>query len=485
MNAGLADLGARAVGGHLMAALRRNEVRAELRGWLFLAAVSLAVAGAFAFLVAMSRIPAVVTIVPGLSGFFSKGLVVHVVFSFVVWFLTMFALLTTMGCHAIVGNNTPRLAWADAAGRVAVSLAFPFLLVPAFLRKGEAVLNNYVPVIDHPFYFVGLTLLYAGILLPVIRLFVNAAARKGPLDIVSFGMVAAGFVYVSALACMVLAMRAGWSMTAGYGFYEHIFWGSGHVLHFLNVIIVICGWIVLGRAALGADLLDPTITRTVVIVLMVFALPTPAFYLAFGANPSKLTSVFVALQYGLGPPVAIVGGATILAIGRLKAEGDGRLPWRDPAFLCLVLSMAVFGIGGIFGFAVDGSDTRTPAHYHGVIAGVNLVLMGLSLRAVLPLLGRGGSCRSGMLRTQVMLFGAGQAVACVGLFLAGGYGAPRKVAAQAGALADAAVIGMYLNGVGAMVAIAGGIMFIWTILRAVTPQGGEGLRAASVADLGA
>ena len=58
-------------------------------------------------------------------------------------------------------------------------------------------------------------------------------------------------------------------------------------------------------------------------------------------------------------------------------------------------------------------------------------------------------------------------LSCIGLFWAGGYGAPRKTADAAATLVDGAVIGMYLNGVGALVAVIGGVMFIWTVIAAL------------------
>jgi cytochrome c oxidase subunit 1 len=71
------------------------------------------------------------------------------------------------------------------------------------------------------------------------------------------------------------------------------------------------------------------------------------------------------------------------------------------------------------------------------------------------------------------MFGGGQLLASLGLFMAGGYGTPRKIAGGAQNLSDmGAIIGMYLNGIGALIAISGGVMFIWVIARAIlrSPQ---------------
>jgi hypothetical protein len=458
--------------------------RAEMRGWVALATGSLAIAGVFALLVAMSRIPRIAGVMPWMADFFSRGLVIHVVFSFVVWFLTVFALMATLASYRIAAPAPPRLAWAGQVGRALVSLSFPFLLVPAFFRSTEASLNNYVPAIDHPYYLGGLVLLFIGILFPAIRLAATVRARKAPLDGLSFAATAGIFVYVVALVCIALAARGADKSQGAYGFFEHLFWGGGHVLQFLNVIMLIGGWFALGGKVLGEDPIDSTVFRIAVLLLAFAVVPTPVFYFAFAKNPQKLTSVFIALQYGLGPPALIATVAMLITARRVRRANGQGWPWRNLNFLAIALSILVFAIGGAFGFLVDGHDTRTPAHYHGVIAGVNLVMMGLFLTVFLPAIGRGVNAGARNIRAQVMLFGFGQAAACVGLFWAGGYGAPRKVAGYSGTLVDGAVVGMYLNGIGALVAIIGGVMFIWTVLAAVLRRSGGDAPAPGVAEVG-
>jgi len=142
----------------------------QMASWALLAAGSLAIAGVFAFLLAVSRIPGSEKIVHWPMEFFSKGLVIHVVFSLVVWFLAMFALLASFAAIEIAPGG---LRWAPA-GRVGVALvamSFPMLFLTAFREDAVATLNNYLPVIIHPAYYLGLVLLAVGILLPVLRLF--------------------------------------------------------------------------------------------------------------------------------------------------------------------------------------------------------------------------------------------------------------------------------------------------------------------------
>jgi len=59
-------------------------------------------------------------------------------------------------------------------------------------------------------------------------------------------------------------------------------------------------------------------------------------------------------------------------------------------------------------------------------------------------------------------------MASIGLFLAGGYCVPRKVAgADQGLEIFGAYAGMMMNGIGALIAIIGGILFIWSMAHAL------------------
>lgn len=442
--------------------------RAELRAWGLLATGSLAIAGIFAVLVAASRVPGSQKLIPWPVEFFGKGLVVHVTFSFVVWFLAVFALLASLATHRLAaeGYGALRLQWLGRLGLLLVGLSFPLLLVPAFIDGSVASLNNYVPVIAHPVSEVGLVVLYVGVLGPVVRLLANEPWSAGTRDPLVLAVAAGSVIYVAAMAAILTALvqTAG---KAGHGkVYEEIFWGGGHILQFLNALLMLTAWVVLAHKALGRGVLRGNVLIAAALLLVLPALSGLALYAWHGSFTAELRMGFTKLQYALAPPTLLVAAALLSGIAGAWRH-NGRLPWGEPAFLALVLSPVVFGVGGILGLFVDGADTRTPAHYHGVIAGVNLAFMGLFLAWLLPLAGREATTRLSRLRAEIVLFGLGQLVACIGLFVAGGYGAPRKVAGAAQGLADVARLGMYLNGIGALIAVVGGVMFIWTVMAAL------------------
>ncbi len=124
--------------------------------------------------------------------------------------------------------------------------------------------------------------------------------------------------------------------------------------------------------------------RAAVLILVAFALPGLVFFYKFDMNGPVFREAFSKLQFVMALPTLIVGVPILFGMAREKEKGP--LPWQNPGFVALALSMIVFGVGGVMGNLISGSDTRTPAHYHGVITGVSLAAVGLLLSYCLPAL---------------------------------------------------------------------------------------------------
>ena len=202
---------------------------------------ALGVAGAFALLLAISRVPGVEAVFPWPLGFFHKGLVIHVVFSFVVWFLAMFGALALLAADRLATGTPPSAALG--LGAVAGSaLALPMLFIPALLDRGHPTLNNYVPVIIDPLYYAGLGLLAASIGCAAVRLL--AAARPAQLrrDGVAAALLAAALACLLALVCFALALRLLGGSPYSHDYNEALMWGGGHVLQFVNTLLLIAAW---------------------------------------------------------------------------------------------------------------------------------------------------------------------------------------------------------------------------------------------------
>ncbi|MDH5187652.1 MAG: cbb3-type cytochrome c oxidase subunit I [Rhodospirillaceae bacterium] len=458
----------------LSPALDDYSVRKGLYQWIVLGISAIAIAGAFALLLAFSRIPGIQDIFPWPLDFFKKGLVVHVVFSFVVFFLSVFAAVAHITA-ARLGNGRPKFpTFAYGAYRLTI-VAFVFLFVPAWMNRGQPMLNNYVPVITDPLYYMALMALGIAMALMAFRVILNFPIRKKNrpkkhgmgLDILTLSGVGASVFYLFAFAYVMIA----WTQLGSpdgppdHQYNEELFWAGGHVMQFVNVAITIGAWFAVGAAVYGRAPFNPMVVVACIGVLALGVFITPLFFIIWESFSAGWLQAFSDLQYIFAfatLPVALV--AFMALPGLIKS---GFKPWHNPGVLAVTLSPIVFGMGGIMGLFVDGHDTRTPGHYHAMIAGVTLAFIGLYFSIFLPLIRRQVAQRKLAFATVWMFF-IGQGIAAIGLFIAGGHGTARKVAgAEQGLSSIGAKIGMGLNGGGGLLAVIGGAFFVWIVATAL------------------
>jgi len=167
-----------AVDGHFAGSLT-PALAGELKAWAWLSVSALAIAGGLALLLAFSRVPGAETILPWEpQSLFNRGLVAHVTFAFVVWYLGLQAAITVF----VSGRVATGEPWEAALGKVGAGLglaSFALLLLPVLLDLGEASINNYVPVLTHPFFYIGLAVLALGVACPIFRLLIPIVRSRG------------------------------------------------------------------------------------------------------------------------------------------------------------------------------------------------------------------------------------------------------------------------------------------------------------------
>ena len=208
----------------------------ELGGWAWIAVGALAVAGVFALLLALSRVPGMDKAPLWPIGFFYKGLVIHVVFSLVIWLLGVFAFLATVATREVAGE-APR-AWAlGRIGQGVVLVAFPCLFAPAFLDQAQPELTNYVPLFAiRP--TMSASCCWRSGCSRLSSACSSICPAGGRLPTLAVSMALAGFVFVLALVSFavagVLLARQDRLLTDR----EALFWGGGHLLQFVYAILL-------------------------------------------------------------------------------------------------------------------------------------------------------------------------------------------------------------------------------------------------------
>jgi hypothetical protein len=429
-------------------------------GWLFLGIGALLASGLFSVLLVLSRTPGLKDWFP-VADFFRVALVVHVDLSVLVWFVAFAGVLWSLAG----ARQGARLAWAGlalcASGTLAMSLA-------PFLEHAQPIMANYIPVLDGPVFLGGLLVLATGVGLVVLRAMFATQPVLHVLDgpaAVRLGLVAAAVSTAVALFAFLwswLALPAGLEART---YYEVLFWGGGHVLQFTWTLLMLVAWLWLADA-IGARLpLSPRVILVLFGLALLLAFFTPFVYLAYDVTSVEHRRALTWMMR-LGGGLAILPVALALTVALAEMRGIAQ---RGRALrAALVMSLLLFAAGGLIGFAIDGSNVKVPAHYHGCIVGITLAFMGVAYE-LLPRLGfRAPASRLAV--WQPVIYGAGQLMHIGGLVWSGGYGVQRKVAGADQVLTGLQqVAGMGLMGLGGLIAIGGGVLFLLVVARAVWP----------------
>ncbi len=429
--------------------------------WLSLALGSLVVGGIFTLLIVLSRTPGIQDIFPWVD-FFHTALVVHVDMTVLVWFLSFAGVFWSL-------NSSEKCQWcAWSALGLCVAGTLVIALAP-FLGAGNPLMNNYVPVLQDPIFFVGLGLFGLGFAVLVLHgLFFS---RPVGSYISSSGALRFGLYTALIIALVsVLSLLASWAgmpeFAEGKTYYELLFWGSGHTIQFIHVQLMMVAWLWLATSSSTRINLGPRLALLLFALGAAPSLLTPFLYIAYEVgSASHLLGFTWLMQFGGG--LAVLPLALLITLGLFKSG----LPDKDARaeYNALVFSMILFGAGGVIGFMIHGSNVTVPAHYHGSIVAVTLAYMGVTYH-LLPRLGFSKPTGK-MVNWQPVIYGVGQLMHVLGLAWSGGYGVQRKTAgSDQGLEGIQQIAGMGIMGLGGLIAIIGGILFLIIVFKAMWPK---------------
>jgi hypothetical protein len=442
-----------------------------VRRWLMLSVGALITAGLFSLGLIIGRMPPFSSWVTD-PQFFKRCLVVHVDLALIVWFYSFIVGLF----HLLPMPGRARRVAGHSVGVSAVGVVL--MVLSAGIEHAEPILANYVPVVDHPLFLLGLVLFAVGVLAAILsgglwsREDAHAPVVELPEAVVP-GLRAAGVVILAAAATFF----AGWlatptSLEAG-AYYELMFWGGGHVLQVACEVAMVVVWIVLVGSLLGRS---PVQRKTAAVLFGLLIAPHLfAPLLTLEGTQSALYHVGSTrlMQFGIFPVVLVFLGILIHRLYTAVRSGElSKGIWRDPRFVGFATSAALTLCGFVLGAMIRGSNTMIPAHYHAAIGAVTVAFMTIALMLLEPLGFPLPSARwKKAARFQPALFGIGQVVFAVGFAVAGAHGMARKAYGseqQIRGLAD--WLGLATMGIGGLIAIAGGLLFLALISAAVAPK---------------
>ncbi len=483
---------------------RRIERSAEIliRVNAVAAVLFLALGGLFGLLVALTRWPAV-QLLP--ADWFYLVLTGHGANVLLFWIIFFEVAVLYFASAVVLGSRlaAPKWAW----------LSFVLMVIGAVMANyavlhgdSTVMFTSYPPMMAEHWFYLSLILFAVGALIAVFVFFATLVVAKdektynGSVPLVTFGAITAAIIAVFTLAAgaIILVPTWLWSMGIISGIdtlmYKLVWWGMGHSSQQINVSAHVSIWYAIAAMVVGAKPLSEKVSRFAFLMYILFLQLASAHHLM--AEPGLSVSwkivntsymmylaVMGSMIHGLTVPGAIEAAQRRNGYNRGMFEWLTKAPWGNPAFSGMFMSLVMFGfIGGITGVILGTEQLNVlmhntiyvPGHFHGtVVAGTTLAFMAMTY-LVVPLIFQRDIVWPTLAKWQPYLFGLGAGGISLFMMGAGTLGVPRRhwdiSMTDAGIpyeFAPGAYLMMALNGMSAILAATGGLLFIVLVVVSI------------------
>lgn len=482
--------------------------------WLKNGIAALALAGVYSIILVLLRTPLLTDLFSN-TEIFRSSLVIHVNLSILVWLLSVTAAVWTYGMPASNCN----LSFVILA-----FLGTALMALSPICGQNFPVMNNYIPMLENIIFILGLSLFGVSVLLfacwrlsYVIIEFIQkypsssraSVCERGnlrsiyltrlPRKLLCLAMTFKDLINFTIISTIILFILVWLSFLLSYlqlqeiirltpisieYFYELLFWSGGHLLQFVYTQILILVWLILFSQCLGREL---KFTKIYFILLNLnFIIAIIAIYGHFYDITGNEFNEYYTKHMRYGGGVAPVAALLVMlwewgsrddnvskptsSRANVSSRGDPmnisfiRLPRQlrclamtfkmlpDNPLVPLTCSALLFLSGGLIGLLIKGMNVTIPAHYHGSIVGISIAFMGFSF---LPYYNKN---KKSAFPLAIIILTIGQILHITGLLFAGGYGALRKTPGVE--MEFSAKLLMGIMGIGGLIAIVGGLMFV-------------------------
>lgn len=439
--------------------LEKSAAQKAPRRWLFIGVLALAIAGLFSLVLVVARTPSLASI-PLFSKLFHSALVVHVDLSVLLWFLA----IAMMFWSIYAQKSRPIFAYIEEAAQICFASGMFFIAASPFDNNAEPLMSNYIPVIVSPLFFLGLALVFCGVCLMIFRVLSVKTTSKNSADtIFDFAVVSSVIITLISAIAFVWSFKLLPPQIDGQHVYELGFWGGGHILQFTHTQILLLAWLLLAHE------LSPHFAPNKKIVLGLFSVGllsatiSPIVYILYDVTSMEFREFFT-------NQMIVAGGIAplFLAIFIMPIIWKNRAQkiQKNTVWAALTMSIILFLYGGFLAGLIRGQNVVIPAHYHGSIVGITLGFMGVAYM-LLHRFGCKDVRHSRLAYFQPFVYGGGQLLHITGLAWSGGYGVLRKTPGVANEISPSVKAAMGMMGLGGLLAIIGGFMFIIVVSKAI------------------
>jgi len=463
-----------------------------------MAVVCMALGGTAALLIALTRWQAIHLLD---ATWFYRLLTLHGIDMLVAWIVFFEMAGLHFGSTVLLNarHAAPKLAWFGFILMTVGGLMANFVVL--FDPQNTVMFTAYVPLKADPLFYLSYILFAVGALIAVITFFINLVVAKregrfeGSMPLVVFGLMTAAilatYTLLEGAAAIVPAFFWSLGMFKTYdpGIYRNFFWGFGHPAQQVNLAAMVAIWYALAQMTVGIRPVNEKFSRLAFILYLFFINLGSAHHLlvdpglsfawkAVNTSYAMYLAVLGSMMHAFSIPAAMevaqrAKGFTKGLFGWLR-----NAPWNEPGFSALVLSMINFGwIGGITGVTIGTEQInmlahntlRLPGHFHAtVVGGTTLAFMGFTYY-VIPLIFRKELKLKKWAQWQPYVYGVGSALVSLGMITSGLQGVSRRNwdITFAGVVPGTVDLTLAIFGIGALIAVTGGIMYMTIVLVSI------------------
>ncbi|RHW42709.1 cytochrome C [Neobacillus notoginsengisoli] len=274
------------------------------------------------------------------------------------------------GMSHTLGGLLPKvrkMAWIGFGLKI---FGFVMAVIPILLNQASVMFTFYPPMAASPWFYIGLVFIVLGVWMCAFGCFVQVATwrkqNKGQhVPILSFfatGVFVLLFfssIPVAIEVFMIIPWAFGWVKTINVMLSRTLFWAFGHTLVNIWYLTAVSAWYVVIPKLMGGRRWSDTLTRVVIIALVVMNI-TGGFHHQIvdpGISESvKFMHVFMSLAIGFP---SLMTAYALFAVFEKTARRNGgkgilgwykKMPWGDVRFLAPFIAMVAFipaGAGGI------------------------------------------------------------------------------------------------------------------------------------------
>ncbi|MEM6338457.1 MAG: hypothetical protein AAF673_00830 [Pseudomonadota bacterium] len=445
--------------------------------WLKNGIIALAIAGLYSIILVLLRTPQLSHFFTDKS-MFKSALVIHVNLSVLVWLLSIMAISWSLNKYKTGFENIYSILAFLGMVLMALSPLYP---------ESVPVMNNYIPMLENIVFIVGLSLFGVGVLCfavqTVFTSFIKCYKGYGG-RLIAITNFTSSLMFILVWCCFVLSYRQLDALVEIVSldldfYYEMLYWSGGHLLQFIYTQLLMIVLLLLVEAWKGGEIKFSSVYEVLLALNFFLSLAVfvghARFDLADGVFKEFYT-LHMIYTGGIVPTIFIA----LLYFEVFQARKKNIVGFIPVSFFA---SSLLFLSGGLIGVVISGVNVTIPAHYHGSIVGISVALMGLgylicfrhkvreniidNLGVVSKLLvfTQKDSQQQGIKAAswQILILTVGQLLHVAGLALAGGYGVLRKT--PGGDIALSAKIYMGMVGGGGLIAIIGGLMFVYICVK--------------------